>query len=162
MVTKKELKDLDRMFHYERLMPGYINKKIFAGAIYLIIGLSLYTVMAEDLVTLNEKIYLECDNDKPCKNPFYGCDDPEIRAPTDSYELLSLPHNWEYCLQAQKIGCNKSFCDVEYIDPGQTLGESPGFIYSNFSMIAIIILILAGGLNHVYYKSQNRKKRRKS
>jgi hypothetical protein len=89
---------------------------------------------------IDTRVYVFCDDVKPCINPFY----------IDNSSIFNFEADHRLTLE-QKQKCTFEWCKLEYLPPGFKFGETGEKIYNTFYMITIFIIILAFILNHILY-----------
>lgn len=126
--------DLDRLadkISLPKRFPGYFSKWVFRVAI-LIMVILMGVVAYTDKLGVEQRIYLSCPNNSNvngrCVNPFYGlgC-------------IAQIPAEYG------------DLCSKEFFLPGETYGEPPSWLQSNFVMIGFGVVALAFLVNHLLF-----------
>jgi hypothetical protein len=114
----------------------YFDKRIFRSAIVLLIILAVPAFFMDDFGT---SLYFSCESEKGCINPCYDCYNQNPTVEPCSNKLLSL--------------CNEySDKSAPYIQSGESLGKAPSKYFRIFNYIVTLVIGLAFGLNHLFYK----------
>lgn len=112
---------------YKRTNKGYIfDRLIFKIACWTIL-IFLFAVCWLQGFNFKPQLYIKCDSETQCLNPFYDPFSP---------------------------GCNYEWCSQKYLDPGFEFGKKPHFLFISAPYITICMLAIAFGVNHYKY---NRK-----
>jgi hypothetical protein len=111
---------------------GYVvNKWLTNGAFILLIFYMAFIVHIDgfDVLTGNS-YFIECPSDSwfVCVNPFY---DP--------------------------IDCNNIYCVNEFLIAGESIGVKPSIYARSFAWVALFVLGLTLGLNHLLYNFKIKK-----
>lgn len=61
---------------------------------------------------------------------------------------MSCPEKGSKCYNPLYKTCQESYCEQEYLMPGDEIGSKPKFLYNNFLAITIIVLIISFIINH--------------
>jgi len=160
-LMKKDIPFMDN-FNLPKLYPGYFNKSIFR-----LIWLLLLVLIIWDL-SLNhwnfQTISLSCPENSlnDCRNPFYTCRDSNSSNPFSfNFQELNTLNNC-YNGEPPAFICDKGYCDIEYLKPGEHLGRND--LLSKFGELILLLLVpLAFLLNHLnyYFKTGNWKYKKK-
>jgi len=146
MAKKFNIKDLD----LSKRFPNYFTKWIFRGAIIMMIIVFCYILYLEDFnLSKTNHAYIECASSQPCINPFYECKQRENDTSLFIYTDIMN------CDQYNSLEVEKEFYQIQYISPGEIIGEKPkyDFVYYLYGLI----IILAFGLNHILYLIRRKK-----
>lgn len=128
--------DLNKRF------PGYFNKWIFRGLIFVML---IYGFYIWSLTGFNTAGYisLTCNDAAPCLNPFYYCaNDQTIAQAVD-------------CSFYGRFDCARDLCLSEYIMPGQTIGQDAPIYLKTYPQVFGLGLILAFLINHLARRDKN-------
>lgn len=138
MSFKDKWKEINNFSLADKLLPGYvINKNIFRFAL-LICVLLLFAVLSNYGFDFSKEfVYVECPSDSPgnCINPFYQ--ENSLMASSCSDPVL---------------------CSTLYLIPGETYGEKPPSIVSNFHIILLSVFGTAVLFNHFKYNKGYKRK----
>jgi hypothetical protein len=110
------------------------DKLIFLSIVLFLLGFSIVALSINNF-DKSDKIYVNCNSDTKCENPYY-----QSREVCGTY----LPVTHELCTQ-------------EYLVPHYTYGRPAPWYVNNFGNIAGILLLLGFGLNHVKYNMKRGK-----
>lgn len=135
MTFMEYLDDLAERISLRKRFPGYFNPWIFRGAIFLMVVL-LGVVAYTDKLGAEPFIYVECPatTHALCMNPFFG------------YDCYSrVPEKYA------------ALCTKETFFPGETFGTPPSWLYENYTVIGIGVIVLAFGINHLFYRWRSGK-----
>jgi len=134
MVVVKSEKPLD-------IPENYFDKRIFRIAIVLLVLLAIPAFLTDSFGT---SFYFSCESEKGCTNPCYDCFHPNLITPPCEERFLT------WC---ELHSDNNSM----YISPGQILGDKPSKYYDLYYYILAFTIVLAFGLNHLFYTRRKRK-----
>lgn len=133
---------LNKKLDLKERFPGYFEPKIFRCAF---IVLFLLLIIMFSMYGIKQSANLSCpDYARPCLNMLYYCEHPEAK-PFDI-----VVYN---CDDAKKL-CHEypALCDVEFIPPGETIGNSIPWLIKNYILLFIAVLALAFLLNDIRYR----------
>jgi len=120
---------LDLSKHLER--AGYkIDKRVFRGALFLILGLVAVSVYLDGAsIVYPGKFYYEClpESMTNCNNPVYGM-----------------------CEQFPGV------CQLETLTPGSSIGEKISSFSESLSLLAVLVVVCAFGINHLWHNRRFR------
>jgi hypothetical protein len=136
-------------FNLSKRFPDYFTKKVFNIAfvvVFLLIAILIFTDGLEN------HYYISCKDSHPCVNTLFAC----RGVPFGQSPMISGVD----CLKAtdEKL-CVAGLCDTPYIEPGQTLGEQPSFLFRYCPLFMLLILALAVVVNHLIYAVKIQRRR---
>ena len=157
MSLKDKIKKLDESFDLKKRFPNYFDKRIFRTLTILMFIMFFISLYFNDWKLVN--VYAECKSDTPCQNPFYLCSNIEMSEQSLFYS------SGRYCLpevtwKTRSI-CEAGYCNKEYLQPNEVIGNKPNWYNEYFSIILILIYILGLGFNHYLYKRKNEDNNKK-
>jgi hypothetical protein len=135
MKMLEEIKKInDNWYKMIKEETGYynFNKKIFLLMFVAIVIFLAITFITSPTDYLGTNIYLECNTNVMCENPFYK----------DNYVTQEL-----YLEQCP----DKDLCNIQYFLPHTSWGTPPTFLFRNSYLIIFLIIICALVINHFVY-----------
>lgn len=125
--------------------PGYFNVWIIRSAFIFIALLGIISLFANQGQLTS--YWAECPSDRlePCLNPLYQCNETEV-----FHQEVCAYHKDNFCAMHEEM------CTTRYIQPGQTIGKQPSFLFANFNMISLGIILLAFGINHLVWERKRK------
>jgi len=121
-----KIKEFFEKIDLSKKYPGYFNKWLIRGAFGVLIVLYLFLMSQNNWSTTTAYFICEIDSKVDCKNPFYD-----------------INNNHPNCING--------LCTHATVNPGETLGKPPSFLFENFNIISFWILVLIFGINHLLY-----------
>jgi hypothetical protein len=148
MSFRTKLKEIEDSFNLTKRYPDYFNKTLWRTATVMLFVLFAISFITNDYKFNN--VYIECNSDTKCQNPFYLCsniDMKEINVFYDSGKQCLPKVTWKV-----KPLCDAGACDLEYLEPHQIIGNKPNFFNQYFALWIIILYSLTIIINHILYK----------
>jgi len=135
----RKLKKLKNPIDLSKNPDFKIHKPIFRIALLSIFILFAVALFIDGASVLHNGIYIECpiDSVNPCSNPLY--------VETD----CSGVKGDLYCIEGK-----------EFLEAGETIGEKPSFLSSNFFFFVILIIAISIGANKLYFRKKDEVGRR--
>ena len=127
--NKSKVKKLEEALDVKNWFPDYFTLKLFRGAMILMFILFFFTLYINDWKIGNTFAACPASADDVCRNPFFHVD-----------------VTWK-----TKNLCSQGFCEVEYLQPGQVIGNPPGFYVQHFKHFVLSVWALAFVFNHLIY-----------
>lgn len=128
------LKILQDKLDLSKKYPDYINKNVFKigfSIFILFVGLLIYSFGFTNF------IYIICDSELGCVNPYIKCQDIIFNPDCDFYK---------------KNPCIGKNCDNYIITYNDYIGQKPPLILKNSYKFALIIFLLTLLFNHIIYE----------
>ena len=151
MTILTRLKEIEDNLNLTKKYPDYFNKKLFRTAtiiMFILFGIGFYM---NDFKINN--VYVECNSETPCQNPFYLCSHINMKEYQDFYA------NGKQCMPEitwkTKELCNAGGCDKEYLQPHEIIGNKPNIYNQYFFLLIITLYIITFTINHILYKRKN-------
>lgn len=133
--------------------PGYFTKWVFRAG-FIIMALVFLFVWGADGFSFDPHVTVECDpHGDRCLNALYVCSQVNY----DPFYLERLSnHRIENCDGVEKL-CrrNPRLCEVEWLEPGEVLGEPLSFPSSPFLIMMFSLMFAA---NHGLWMLKGGKK----
>lgn len=136
---------------------GYVYKPIFRVAA-LVLLLLLGVVFYQNDFSLSAKMSASCPSEARggCVNDFYYCTHTDL-----GFERRSDPcpiRNKQGLFNDVEVSdCPEELCSRYSIEPGETLGEEPGWLEKNYFFVTLFVVLLAFLVNHLRYKMKGEK-----
>lgn len=131
---------------------GYWNKTIFRTGVAVLFLLLIF-IFYQNGWSLDPKLSASCpENSGGCVNAFYYCTHPD-EAPTKP--LQGCPDINRFLPVKDDINafnCPGELCDKKYMEEGETLGETPGYLERNYLGLVFFVLLSCFIINHLWYE----------
>ena len=131
--------------------PGYFNKWIFRGALFFLVVLFILALKSQNY-SMEKHLYIYCpdENIDKCLNPYYVCNQ-YLATDAAGYIQINEAGLAVFCASVGELPEPCPVCEVQYLNPGQSLGDKPPAYVEYFPHYGFLLLALALAFNHLAY-----------
>jgi len=133
-----KLQEIQDKFNLTKRYPDYFNKNVFRVALLLVVLLTAAVYISNDFKY--KFIYVECQEESGCDNPFYVCQE------TGEINCINA-----YYIEPKDIEFFKEVGNIKRLENKQIVGYKPNFLALNYNTLSLFLFFGAFLINHLLY-----------